>query len=952
MSYAPLLKWAGGKSWLASSIVEACGQPRGRYFEPFVGGGAVLCAMTERFGPLEQPHLCDMNDRLITLYSTIRSEPDALIDALDELPWGADYRERYYELRAEFNVTDDLDVPRAVRTSALFLWLNRACFNGLYRENKSGQFNVPVGRYDQLRKPDPGAIVNWSADVLRTARLFAGDFALLLRNATDGDVVYCDPPYAPLTSTADFTEYNAGGFGWDDQLRLASECAQAAARGARVVASNHDTPKVRELYQDLGFELHTFKAPRRISRTVEGRADVDELLMILDRNDSALTSRSSTHMLTGTASRETIDVSPTPSQELSMSESPPLGTTTGTPGAAGVHVVFVEATVKGGVRANLGWKTLLVGPNGAGKSAIVNAIELALTGSASDLIGRDEVKDAALIGQLATPGAGVYSKVQLSNGVESTFEANRKPDGGYERGKNVNAFPAAFPLRAVREALAGDKNTVRKFLLAHACKALTVDDVVNRAPYDLQEAFAQGMGIYRNQRPAGSTTAVDELLALTDIARQEARKLTDAADTHEAIARERAVGLPADPLAADLAQARIAMDAALTALTNAPMPVTIPGKLDVERCERIALHYAAEFKRLRAEHEAAVKALPPAEVLQRTNLQRSRLEALKIVASWSRDKGVCRVCYAPSGQLVSDADIDGALASINTAVHLLANEQTLAHQLKTTKSTAERAIEDWQQAVEWNKTVDVKIAEAQETNARASAKREELRAEYERLRNVYDQHNTAHMRYTEVRHARDTAAGMRVRAELYKRVESAAKVLVGQLLDSSVEAFEASVQRFLPARDRFGLVLRDGEREVCRFGFWRGDDSPHLHTALSGAEWARLCVALACAVANPDPQRPTVIVPEERAFDPETLREVMAALVNAPAQVIITSPVGPTSPVDGWKVVNVGDGAPAVVAAPKKPRRSTKKTAPSAMPAPAVNGPVQLFAHLAEDGAE
>lgn len=224
--------------------------------------------------------LTDTNERLINMYQVLRTDCSGLMDALDALPKD-DWRDRYYDMREEFNEEPPDLTPILrfrVRNAALFLWLNRHCFNGLYRENRKGKFNVPIGSYKTINFPSRERFHEVST-ALQGALILCRTFSVALANAGPGDVVYCDPPYVPRGTTANFVGYTKDGFGPENQEALAQEAALASARGARVVLSNHDLPVVREMYD--GFEITALQVSRSISREGSTRAKVGEVLAVV-----------------------------------------------------------------------------------------------------------------------------------------------------------------------------------------------------------------------------------------------------------------------------------------------------------------------------------------------------------------------------------------------------------------------------------------------------------------------------------------------------------------------------------------------------------------------------------------------------------------------------------------------------------------------------------------------
>jgi DNA adenine methylase len=276
----PVLKFAGGKARQALSIVEALGPlKKGRkYIEPFFGGGAVFFA---RKAPSAM--IGDKNKRLMQLYATLRSRSEEVIECLttgDTLPWGlsvAECRPEYARIRASFN----RDALTDAWTAAHFVWLNKHDFNGMFRENRHGGFNVPIGSWTRPPSPPtPEALRSVARALQAVSVIWSGDYAYLIDQAEAGDQVYADPPYVPVSATSAFTEYVAGGFTGVDQGRLADALLAAVGRGATVVASNSSAPAVRSIYGSRGFAITEITASRSISAK-GSRQPVTELRMVL-----------------------------------------------------------------------------------------------------------------------------------------------------------------------------------------------------------------------------------------------------------------------------------------------------------------------------------------------------------------------------------------------------------------------------------------------------------------------------------------------------------------------------------------------------------------------------------------------------------------------------------------------------------------------------------------------
>lgn len=264
----PFLKWPGGKYRLVQRICDSLGPGR-RLIEPFVGSGAVfLNSHYSRY------LLADGNSHLITLYQTLKNEGESFIRFCESFFTPDNNNETvYYDMRTLFNETDD---PRL--QSALFLYLNRHCYNGLCRYNSRGIFNSPFGRYKQPYFPHRE--MQAFHQRVAQAEFMTGHYSETLARARAGDVVYCDPPYTPLSRTACFTDYFAGGFNETDQIDLARQAGKLAKRGIQVVISNHNTAFTRDLYIDAGATMRRFKVQRNISCRGGNRGKVGELLAV------------------------------------------------------------------------------------------------------------------------------------------------------------------------------------------------------------------------------------------------------------------------------------------------------------------------------------------------------------------------------------------------------------------------------------------------------------------------------------------------------------------------------------------------------------------------------------------------------------------------------------------------------------------------------------------------
>lgn len=267
----PFLKWVGGKGSLLPELRARIALSPGfhRYHEPFVGGGALFFDLY-RDKVLGRPkaYLSDNNLNLIEAYRGIRDYLDSVIELLREHK-ARHGKEHYYAVRGQ--VPEDLPA-RAARV----LYLNRTCFNGLYRENSKGEFNVPMGRYVNPVICDE-ANLRAVAEALKRADIGVRHFSEVLKHAQPGDLVYFDPPYHPVSKTAYFTAYDKNAFGAEDQRELARVFAQLSKNGVHALLSNSMTPFIRDLYR--GFKIESVYAPRNVNSNAAARGKVAEALV-------------------------------------------------------------------------------------------------------------------------------------------------------------------------------------------------------------------------------------------------------------------------------------------------------------------------------------------------------------------------------------------------------------------------------------------------------------------------------------------------------------------------------------------------------------------------------------------------------------------------------------------------------------------------------------------------
>lgn len=270
----PFLKWVGGKARLIPQLEEHFPASYSKYYEPFVGGGAMFFSVNADIA-----HINDMNSVLVSAYRHIRDNVDKLIvelTALQEYYWSlADIelkKEYYLEKRIEFNDLENTSFEKTV----LLIFLNKTCFNGMYRENSKGKFNVPFGKHNTPTICDAINLLNIS-NALKETTITCSSYEHAIEGAGKGDFVYLDPPYHPLNPTSSFTAYQADGFTAEDQEKLRDKFAELAKRGCYVMLSNSDSPLINELYKD--FNIHKVYAGRSINATGTGRGKITEVLV-------------------------------------------------------------------------------------------------------------------------------------------------------------------------------------------------------------------------------------------------------------------------------------------------------------------------------------------------------------------------------------------------------------------------------------------------------------------------------------------------------------------------------------------------------------------------------------------------------------------------------------------------------------------------------------------------
>ncbi|PYS22486.1 MAG: hypothetical protein DMF72_13205 [Acidobacteria bacterium] len=269
----PFLKWVGGKQQLLAQFGRLFPSRFRRYFEPFIGGGAVFFHLWSTLRTPSTAFLFDNNPELINAYIVARDKVEELINVL-RVHQRLHSKSYYYDVRRLDRDNRQLtDVERAART----VYLNRTCYNGLFRVNSKGQFNVPMGSYASpqiLLEP----VIRAASAALQSVDIEVRDFRSMPKLARRGDFFYFDPPYDPLTQTASFTSYTSDNFNEHDQRELAKVFAALSAKGAYVMLSNSKTPLILSLYKE--FRIETVQARRAVNSDAAGRGCIEEVVVL------------------------------------------------------------------------------------------------------------------------------------------------------------------------------------------------------------------------------------------------------------------------------------------------------------------------------------------------------------------------------------------------------------------------------------------------------------------------------------------------------------------------------------------------------------------------------------------------------------------------------------------------------------------------------------------------
>jgi hypothetical protein len=572
------------------------------------------------------------------------------------------------------------------------------------------------------------------------------------------------------------------------------------------------------------------------------------------------------------------------------------------PAAQRPYVVFAESNLKGGIRVSLAPKTLIIGPNGTGKSAVVNTVELATSGRVSDLRGRREVaKESDLMELSPGPKVELLARALLSNGQDCVWRAGGKKKAASHKVPDCVNIESVFPLRPVHDAVLGNIDTARKFFIQYAVGAITDKDVLARIPESLHPFYKRAT----LQTSLSTGSPVDRLLSALEHAKKQARDAEKQAKAAESVSSDAAQGLAPLPTEAEekaladaVREAQSRVDAAKRVLTQRE---TVDAALK-ERDELQSKLKLAEQAYLAAQQEAvasraSLEATPvPQAASDEVLALRATIEAHTAVNAQG-----CQCCGAasvvPGSWAARLAALDAWFASQReaTAAYENAKARHTTAMVKEQQAFNEgKAVYERAQAVAAVlKDIPTEVPTLEYVMACEEA--------VQKLRDRQREIDVLKASWAAVSRGKDSVNDAKVNAETWDKLVDACMEAIKLLLDAGVSGFQSRVQAFLPERDRYAVMLRDGDKPTFRYGLKRGS---MVHTALSGAEWARVMAAMAAVCKDPSPKMVSLVVPEERAFDAVTLFDVLTSFTDIDGQVLVASPIAPASIPAGWLVVD------------------------------------------------
>lgn len=523
-----------------------------------------------------------------------------------------------------------------------------------------------------------------------------------------------------------------------------------------------------------------------------------------------------------------------------------------------LYIEKVEGTLKQGVYAKLGPKTVIYGPNGAGKSSIIQAAELATCGHVSDVEGREQVKQSHAVGRLFPADEDLFVEAVLSDGTKFRWSMERNKEDGYKRPEHDAPRHVAWPVQDLKAMLTGDAASVQTWLEAQVVGPVTEEDVlraVSPAVHDIVKSIIRKLRKH-------------DMLAIAKEAKSKARSMRMDATKAETTVEQVMQGLATPLMQAE----REGLEAQLAHMTGAIGGDRVTGT------QKAAMD--AEVERLRqglAQVTAARAALvlPPPTALQAAVTVNTALDLLR---SHAKDLGldVCWTCG-------------------NTAPDFKAHVEKLT----ATESALKEAVAVVKQQYAYDAQIEAatQVLKRAEAQAAAAVVVPDTTTERDPIVRKLAADDNARRAWANVASQRQQIDMQRIQADQLTLAAKALEKAGKDMVEARKSAFEAEVTRYLPSGDVFGVDLDSARVGLVRDG--------QLHSALSGAEWTRVLLALAASRSGGS--TPSVLAPEDRAWDRDTLHAVMSALSAAEVQIVLMATVKP-EPVDGWTVIDLTEG--------------------------------------------
>ena len=555
------------------------------------------------------------------------------------------------------------------------------------------------------------------------------------------------------------------------------------------------------------------------------------------------------------------------------------------------YVTRIESNVKTGVCAELTRLTLVVGPNGSGKTALVNSLELALGGFATDVMGKDALRKPGDLMVLSKDGQTLTVSAQLSDGKSASF-GTVKTRTGARRPKRTGPGDVVFPFADVIYNLTGSVAKARVWFLQRISRHLTLESVIQCFPLSLRDDYQDKAT--RLQKVEQSWSQVDILIHLAE---QEAKRGRESRATLKIVEQtlEEMNVPPWPPNAEEIATLKTEENQALDTYTSAMRNNAGPTKVELQQAWEKASFAIQQVERaekvqadaqLQLDLQACGEHPLTAKDKYWADVRRELLVCLDLHKEIKASE--CLVC---GGQVDELEQRHKLFTEANAQFDAL---YAVEHDLTTAIGEVARAKEAAQQAVALYQALQAQSNDFNPDTLLA------LRQQYQELLNKRVELEGQMKQWETITHMKDRIEEEREKEKKAKKMAKECQNAIKTLLQASIQDFETSVQAYLPTSDSFSLEV-DTKSDNCRFGLQNGEGP--LRCAMSGAEWARVITAIGCATI--DNGQFALFLPEERAFDPHTLSGVMGALENAPGQVVLTSTVHPDEANENWTIIDL-----------------------------------------------